>query len=388
MGDPCNPVVYWLVVEAYPWEIGMDEPIRFGWKTTDPCNHFKDDAVWSDDWGSTWNELRYPAGHPYEGNSIDLAFKITTEEEETEFYIDRLVADDWPCDQNTPITAAVWWGSYIGYRYAACDITGPWMPLPVPPDYFWLTVWDDVPAGVDLPYSHPNDIIWEYKAYDYDEVLVGYDKHPENPDPIDPCREPVFRYSVRLPQDEWFLQDANNGIYWFSVVAVYGENVPNYDWGWTNHKHVYNDDTVEGYYDPPGGWYWYELYDQTGLNSVDMSFILFTEPGCFPCTHPDYFEWLYVGKPDCWCYPRQCHGDADGLSEGKSNYWVAINDLTILRNAWAKPLGSLVGNEICADFDHTSEGKKLYRVAINDLTILKNNWAIPNGPDPNCFAGY
>ena len=101
----------------------------------------------------------------------------------------------------------------------------------------------------------------------------------------------------------------------------------------------------------------------------------------------DYAEWALVGKPLCWCYPRQCHGDADGLSEGKNNYWVAINDLTILKSAWSLPLGSLVGNDICADFDHLSEGKNEYRVAINDLTILKNNWSQPDLPLPDCEPG-
>jgi hypothetical protein len=149
---------------------------------------------------------------------------------------------------------------------------------------------------------------------------------------------------------------------------------------------VYNDDAVEGYFDPPD-WYWYDLHDQTGATQ-DMSFILFTEPGCFPYAHPDYFEWLYVGKPDCWCYPRQCYGDADDLPAGKNNYWVSTPDLTILKAAWNKPLGLLVGNEICADFDHLPAGKNNYRVSTPDLTILKTYWNIPSGPDPNCFAGY
>ncbi len=132
--------------------------------------------------------------------------------------------------------------------------------------------------------SHPNSIIWEYHAYDYAEVLVGYDKYPHpNDPPVDPGREPVFRYSVRIPQGDWFYQDEPNNVFWFGVVAVY-ENDPNYEWGWTNHKHVYNDDAVEGYPDWFGPeedsmWYWAPLYDQTGM-SEDMSFILFN--GC-PC---------------------------------------------------------------------------------------------------------
>jgi len=111
-------------------------------------------------------------------------------------------------------------------------------------------------------------------------------------------------------------------------------------------------------------------------------------PDCFPCTHPDYAEWVTVGKPECWCYPRQCHGDADGLPYGPEiNYWVSIPDLGILKSAWNKPLASLVANEICADFDHLPYGKEDYRVSIPDLTILKANWNIPNGPDPNCLPG-
>ena len=103
---------------------------------------------------------------------------------------------------------------------------------------------------------------------------------------------------------------------------------------------------------------------------------------------PDVAQWDLVGQPECWCYPRQCLGDADGLPYGKNNYWVAIPDLTILKAAWNKPKEQLVGNEICADSDHLPYGKNNYRVAIPDLTILKANWNIPNGPDPNCFAGY
>ncbi len=109
---------------------------------------------------------------------------------------------------------------------------------------------------------------------------------------------------------------------------------------------------------------------------------------CFPSTHPDYAEWVNVGKPTCWCYPRQCHGDADGLPEGKSNYWVSQPDLDILLAAWSKPIAGLSGNQICADFDHEPQGKSNFRVSTNDLGILLANWSIPDKPDPNCFEGY
>jgi hypothetical protein len=334
-GEPNKPVVYWLVVEATP----LNTISRFGWKTS--TDHWNDNAVWAvPNDGLHWNELEYPDGHPFEWDPIDLAFEITTETEELN--IKRLVADDWPCDQNTPITAAVWWGSYIGYRYEAC--VGPQPMPPVRPDYFWLAIWTDVPANVDLPYSHPNDIIWEYMAKDYDEVLVGFDKYPEG----EP-NEPVFRYSVRLPHEAWFLQDANDGIYWFSVVAVYDENTPpHYDWGWTNHRHVYNDDAVEGYWDPPAGWFWDELYDQTGLNSVDMSFILFTDPEGYTCWDP-----------------LECAGQplGDATCDGTINF----ADLGPLKISFFKSKGQ-PGYNCCADF--TRDGV----VNFADLSPIKINF--------------
>jgi len=102
-------------------------------------------------------------------------------------------------------------------------------------------------------------------------------------------------------------------------------------------------------------------------------------------TQAECDEWAAVGSPECWTYPRQCHGDADNASQGKKNYWVSTNDLNILIAAWNKPLGDLVGNQICADFDHGSQGKKKYRVSTNDLDILVANWNQANAPDPDCF---
>jgi hypothetical protein len=65
--------IYWVDVQAMPLF-----PAFFGWKTS--IDHWNDDGVWS--MGSepippaSWNELRYPVGHPQAGQSIDLAFEI------------------------------------------------------------------------------------------------------------------------------------------------------------------------------------------------------------------------------------------------------------------------------------------------------------------------
>jgi hypothetical protein len=72
--------IYWL-------GISIDTTNADGWKTADldsyPApytgKHFEDDAVFRMGNG-VWRELHYPSGHPLAGQSIDLAFVITTPE--------------------------------------------------------------------------------------------------------------------------------------------------------------------------------------------------------------------------------------------------------------------------------------------------------------------
>jgi len=357
-GSPDKPVIYWLDVQARP--LSATQSTRFGWKTS--TKEFQDVAVFGVGQDVPFNGPWKPMYHPQTQRRLDMAFEITTTTE-PQLQIQSLVADDWKCKEETPITAAVWWGSYIGYTYQACeDVT---IIRPQKPDYFLLNIWTDVPQ-TPTSFSHPNEIIWEYRAREFDEVLVGFDKHPHGQ--IGVPREPVFRYSVKLPKDAWFLQEDVNNIYWFSVVAVYEGEQPRYPWGWTNHEHVFNDDAVSGAFDPPGGWFWNELYDQTG-NSEDMSFMLFTEPECLNKNAVGYPDWVAWGKPDCWCYRKQCRGDINGaLFLGKP---VTGADLIIFKAAFNKNNVdlALVPDGICADLNHAPFLGK--RVTGADLIILK-----------------
>ncbi|MBN2171254.1 MAG: T9SS type A sorting domain-containing protein [Candidatus Krumholzibacteriota bacterium] len=76
-GSPDEPVIYWLDVQARPFDPGA----RFGWKTS--LDHWNDDAVWGEGiepYVGPWGELIYPPGHEMMGQSIDLAFVVTGEE--------------------------------------------------------------------------------------------------------------------------------------------------------------------------------------------------------------------------------------------------------------------------------------------------------------------
>jgi hypothetical protein len=124
--------------------------------------------------------------------------------------------------------------------------------------------------------------------------------------------------------------------------------------------------------------------------------------GCqYPSDYPGYDFWVANGKPDCWCYPRNCHGDADGLSYGSiytGIYYVGTPDLGIVADAWMvkeDPKGPgiiTIPNGLCADFDREQYGSiytGLYRVGTPDLGILADSWMVkedPKGPGiaPDC----
>lgn len=75
-GTPKAPIVYWLAVRV-DTDFG-----EFGWKTRRWPDHYNDDAVFavSPSKSPDWREMRYPAEHPYDGSSVDLAFIITTDD--------------------------------------------------------------------------------------------------------------------------------------------------------------------------------------------------------------------------------------------------------------------------------------------------------------------
>jgi hypothetical protein len=352
---------FWLsIVAIYP----QDEPyFPWGWKTR-PW-HWMDDAV-------TFNLPLMPApGYinippvtplvdPMFQESMDVSFELDTDPNYIKWeqpftgirnwpnYQDvnslivggdpamnqTIVADDWKCLRRTPITAVVWWGSYIGYNYHACSQT--FMPLPVKPDRFKLTIWTDVPVSDPcntLGFSYPGQAIWQYTTAKYDEVLVGNDK-----DPLGQAFEPVFRYSVRLPKESWFQQPGYEQVYWLSVQAVYSPNTPNYLWGWTNHKHFFNDDAIQmrGGSGPGALWMIHEIFDQTG-ESADMSFMLFTDPTvCSTCanyncdTYVNFVDFAIFAKEWYWTGSPGGYKNADLNCDGT----VDFKDLGIFCMQW------------------------------------------------------
>jgi hypothetical protein len=91
-----------------------------------------------------------------------------------------------------------------------------------------------------------------------------------------------------------------------------------------------------------------------------------------------YVNWVTLGKPACWAYPRQCRGDYDGKKGGP--YWVSSTDLTSLRAAYNK--STLPAGGTCADTDHKKGGP--YWVSSLDLTTLRTYYNKAEASVPVC----
>ena len=123
---------------------------------------------------------------------------------------------------------------------------------------------------------------------------------------------------------------------------------------------------------------------------------------------PDYDQWEAVEKPDCWCYPRQCEGDADGLKQGSAYlgyYYVGTDDIDIVSLGWKVKNSENAGRGIldltvggvpvaCGDFDHQQQGSAYlgyYRIGTDDIDIMSLYWKEKEGsgnePPAACQPG-
>ena len=132
------------------------------------------------------------------------------------------------------------------------------------------------------------------------------------------------------------------------------------------------------------------------------------EPIILACyTGPDYAEWVTVGKPDSWCNPRQCHGDADGLENTYGSApppivpwpksWVTKEDLTILVSGYQDQnyVDPATDPWISADFNHQENTYgsapppivpwPSARVTKDDLTILVGYYQDQSGIPTDCL---
>jgi hypothetical protein len=103
---------------------------------------------------------------------------------------------------------------------------------------------------------------------------------------------------------------------------------------------------------------------------------------CLKYTAPEYAAWEFWGKPDCWCYRKQCRGDVNGSSFlGKP---VSLADLSNFRMPFGVTDTYLrtIPNGICADLNHAAFLGK--RITLADLNIFKAYFNLPDANVPCC----
>ena len=101
---------------------------------------------------------------------------------------------------------------------------------------------------------------------------------------------------------------------------------------------------------------------------------------CIKPTAPEYADWVAFGKPDCWCYRRQCRGDINGQTTGP--FPVQLLDLQALSAAFNKFDAQLPADGICADINHLRTGP--FRVQLLDLQILASYFNKFLAQTPQC----
>jgi hypothetical protein len=111
---------------------------------------------------------------------------------------------------------------------------------PQPPVAFRLSIWKDVPANVNTPFSHPGDLVWEHTISMTDPSLtgrwVGWDIDPRHNCPE---VEATFKFDYDIPEPDWFHQDPGTNIYWLSISAVYpGGQLGLNPFGWKTRPHT------------------------------------------------------------------------------------------------------------------------------------------------------
>jgi hypothetical protein len=308
--DPAgDPAIYWVSISAC-YDLAPPPPHPWGWKTRprDPESAAPDDAVVI--WEPTMPVLgsAYVLGQPLffpDGTSADVAFELIAEEQGSGIKWDQppvynpdsqhpdcfwgwdeisdylmltgpIVADDWACTDDRPVTDVHWWGSYREWVEPVS---------PMPPFGFHIGIWTDVPAGEDDWFSHPGILIWDWWV-PYEETMetpVGCDFHPD----WMPFPETCFYYTFNIPETEWFWQDPSGAttIFWISIAADYGDLMPQHPWGWKTRPRdplsLAPDDAVRIWAPPrPGPGSVYEqgepIYWPTPEESWDTAFTLTT----------------------------------------------------------------------------------------------------------------
>lgn len=184
-----------------------------------------------------------------------------------------MLADDFQCTASGPITDIHLWGSFLS------DILPPEGPGGL---IFDVSIWSDVPAGVDAPYSHPGHTLWsmtfqpgQYTAGQIWSVKEGEWWHnPGTPVWTPAADRNIYQFDFYPPAPDAFVQTEGT-IYWLAVEYRY-QGPGSFQFGWKTTPQGWNDDACFFDQNPPI--FWKELvYQQPhpwAPESLNLAFAL------------------------------------------------------------------------------------------------------------------
>ena len=144
-----------------------------------------------------------------------------------------VLGDDWQATETTPVKDIHFWGSWLDDNVGGINS-------------FDITIKEDIPAGIDLPYSHPGLALWQRNVTNFcvlpflPTTLEGwYD--PSSGSVFSNNHSKYFQYDVDLDTPDWFYQTKDK-IYWLCITANLTD--PATFWGWKSTTSHFNDDAV------------------------------------------------------------------------------------------------------------------------------------------------
>jgi len=158
-------------------------------------------------------------------------------DEPSNLHFHQVIADDWPCDDERPVTGFQWWGAFEGWTQSTLPSV---LPLA-----FHVAIWTDHPQGgaKQTGLGFPDTLLWETYCTNWTWNIAGCNSDPRGSD-----TETCFQFTCLLSQDRWFhpvlAQDKNGlpipAVYWVSIAALYDTpdttkqgSALQQAWGWT-----------------------------------------------------------------------------------------------------------------------------------------------------------
>ncbi|MBD3386985.1 T9SS type A sorting domain-containing protein [candidate division KSB1 bacterium] len=154
--------------------------------------------------------------------------------DESSAFAQHIMADDWFCGDDRPVTGIRWWGGYDEWQDTE--------PPAAAPEEFYLAIWTDSTRNAAFGEAQPNKLIWEktVNRNQLNETAVGSNFYNESMAQPDTC----FEYYYDIPMSSWFYQNGDSTYYWLSIAAKYNDGMPYSNrWGWK---------TRERYFRSPG----------------------------------------------------------------------------------------------------------------------------------------